>query len=507
MRKHMGKLLICIWVVLFCLCGGALASEKEEAASDIELETNEAIAYLGDYADVKEGFTTHLPLLVIEFIEGGEANEDNYWFTRMKLSVYDHPDENNLSLAPTEEIPMHVRLLSDWENEDRVKLDYFMRLYDDAGETAAYSLLGMDGSSEYYLIGAMYDRSLLRNYLGYTLAGEIMENAPDVRFCEVLQRTETGYLYRGVYLLVERKTSTDTLLLRRDVDPDDLWLETYASRQDPEQGRLVYPYLEETLEDQVLWDIAGKVSTVEEVILSSDLNTFSQYGRLIDVNSFIDFFIVNEAMGNYAAKDDAYFTLNTRTNILSMGPVWDFERALDNAIDEPMEIWDIPLEKDILFERLLQSKSFIDTLRQRYIAAQQNVINQAHYYELIDDAVEQLGDAAIRDWHTWASYFEENPDTQPQPTDVFTYYNADDVSVSDFARAPQTHAQEVVKLKYLLRDHNINMAYQFTQFETNAGSDLKGTESSYVRNSWWFLAFLVVVLISIRIGHRYAKQV
>lgn len=511
--KHAEKWLVCIGLLIVCLWtgGGALASQAQDgqdsAASQMLPAANEATVYLGDDAAVKEGFTTHLPLLVTEFIPGGDGNEDNYWFTRMRLTVYDHPGENNLSMAPTANIPMHVRLLSDWENEDRQKLDYFMRLYDNTGNPAAYSLLGMEGSSEYFLIGGMYDRSLLRNYLGYTLAGEIMDDAPSVRYCEVLQREGDDYLYKGVYLLVERKTAPNTVALRRDVAPDDLWLETYAARVDPEEGRWVYPFLEETIEDQALWDLAGKLSTVEEVILSDDLNTFSQYSRLIDARSFADFFIINEVMGNYAAKGNAYYTLNTRRNVLSMGPVWDFERALDNEVDEPMEIWDIPFAEETLFQRLLQSKSFIETLRQHYIAARQNVLNQAHYYALIDDAVAQLGDAALRDWHVWDAYFAENPDTQPQPVDTFTYLHADVRSAAQFSRAPKTHAQEVVKLKYLLRDHDINMAYQFSQLETNAGSDLKGTESSYVRNTWWFVAFLAVLFLSIRIGHRYAKQV
>lgn len=306
---------------------------------------------------------------------------------------------------------------------------------------------------------------------------------------------------------MERKASPNTVSLRRDTDPDDLWLETYSSRIDSEQGRWVYPYLEETLDDQVLWNLAGKLSTVEEVILSADLNTFSGYSRLIDVKSFADSFILNEAMGNYSAKENAYYTLNTKSNTLSMGPVWDFERALDNQVDTPMEIWDIPFSDELLFQRLLQSKAFIDTLRQRYITLRQDVFNQSHFYEIIDDAVAQLGDAATRDWHVWAQYFEENPETLPEPVDTFTYLSFDSRSVSSFSRAPKTHAQEIVKLKYLLRDHNINMAYQFTQFETVAGSDLKGTESSYVRNTWLFIAFLVVLFITIRIGQRYIKQV
>ncbi len=49
------------------------------------------------------------------------------------------------------------------------------------------------------LAWSILDRSLLRNYISYNLAGELMEYAPNVRYSEVIINGE----YQGLYLIVE----------------------------------------------------------------------------------------------------------------------------------------------------------------------------------------------------------------------------------------------------------------------------------------------------------------
>jgi hypothetical protein len=44
---------------------------------------------------------------------------------------------------------------------------------------------------------------LIRNYLFYNLAGEMMDYAPNVRYCEVVLNGE----YRGLYLMIESITN------------------------------------------------------------------------------------------------------------------------------------------------------------------------------------------------------------------------------------------------------------------------------------------------------------
>ena len=43
----------------------------------------------------------------------------------------------------------------------------------------------MDPHHEWVLHGPFLDKTLIRNYMWYNIAGEIMDYAPNVRFCEV----------------------------------------------------------------------------------------------------------------------------------------------------------------------------------------------------------------------------------------------------------------------------------------------------------------------------------
>jgi len=67
-------------------------------------------------------------------------------------------------------------------------------LENNGGQVKAYELLRPPANSEYWLSGGMYDKSFIRNYLGDTLAAEIMDNAPKIHFCEVPLQTEKGQL-------------------------------------------------------------------------------------------------------------------------------------------------------------------------------------------------------------------------------------------------------------------------------------------------------------------------
>ena len=61
----------------------------------------------------------------------------------------------------------------------------------------------MDAHHEWVLYGPWLDKTAVRNYLFYNLAGELMDYAPNVRYCEVIVDGE----YQGLYLLAETITA------------------------------------------------------------------------------------------------------------------------------------------------------------------------------------------------------------------------------------------------------------------------------------------------------------
>ena len=76
-------------------------------------------------------------------------------------------------------------------------------LTDDGAASRDVAMLGMDAFDEWALHGPYLDKTLIRNYMWYNLAGEIMDYAPNVRFCEVL----LNGVYQGLYVMTETVSS------------------------------------------------------------------------------------------------------------------------------------------------------------------------------------------------------------------------------------------------------------------------------------------------------------
>ena len=224
--------LITILVILTCLTA-CYTPPRVQGSANLPHSTTPKAGDSGDYtvesiAGLITEFSTHLPLITIEF-RGSSGSDENNWFSGMEVSLYDATDANTLSDTPSVIIPTQGKVIADNTIENREKMDYYLRFYDDAETLTPHSLFGLDASSDYYLIGSMYDRSLLRNYLGYTLSSQITETAPAVRFCEVMLKDgENGYWYQGVYLLIEVKRTEGTVLFKRTTRNESMYLETYG---------------------------------------------------------------------------------------------------------------------------------------------------------------------------------------------------------------------------------------------------------------------------------------
>ena len=155
-------------------------------------------------------FCTHLPLIAID-TGGAEIpgrglvdEEDRHMgFTTTaegadritaQMRVMDSAEENNHPTdAPAVEsnVVIHVRGNSSRYFE---KAGYRLELVDENGDNNPQSLMGMDAHHEWALHGPYLDKSLMRNYMWYNIAGECMEYAPNVRFCELMLNGE----YQGI---------------------------------------------------------------------------------------------------------------------------------------------------------------------------------------------------------------------------------------------------------------------------------------------------------------------
>ena len=75
-------------------------------------------------------------------------------------------------------------------------------MIDENGKENKQELLQMESHNEWALHGPFLDRTLLRNYVCLNISGEIMDYAPNVRYCHLYVDGK----YQGLYLLMETIT-------------------------------------------------------------------------------------------------------------------------------------------------------------------------------------------------------------------------------------------------------------------------------------------------------------
>lgn len=380
---------------------------------------------------------SHLPLVIIDTggqtIPGQLTNtfdrfaqhiytmaEDGGPTIQAEVKVIDNRDRNNHpgdQPAITTASELRVRGHSSRFFE---KAPYLLKFLDENGVHQDLPVMGMGAHHEWALHSPMIDKTLVRNYMWYNISGEIMGYAPNCRFCEVIVDGD----YRGVYLMVETITDGEDCRLNLSLRVKGSEGTGYLLRLDrpseaeAESIRDIYSYAERV--NRVLQDFAirypGKSKLTEEIkqdieldyaafeksLYSYDYNT-GEYGywNWIDVDSFVDFYLIEEFTQNYDMG--AYSTyIYKEPGAPYRLCVWDFDNCLGNS----RHTVDLP-DRYLLNERswyvmLFKNAAFVRRVLERYEALREIWLDEAYLLDYIDQALEYLGPAAERNNRRWA---------------------------------------------------------------------------------------------------------
>ena len=279
----------------------------------------------------------------------------------------------------------------------------------------------MGEHSEWVLYGPFLDRSLVRNKLVYDLSRELMDWAPDTRYCEVYVNGE----YQGIYLAVEPVTNgaarldlyefgllsgeTAYLLRRERVGTEENAISSYGTVMGKTDNELSisYPTKSKLSNAQVKW-IERDISAFEETLYGDGFaDPEKGYAAYIDVDSFVEYYLINElAMIPDASHLSTYLYKNIGGK-LKMA-VWDFNNGFDNYPWTDYTTDRFFVEDGNWFDRLLQDRAFVDQVVARYRELRREQWSDERILGLIDGYVEQLGDAVDRNFAVWGYTFEEN---------------------------------------------------------------------------------------------------
>lgn len=285
-------------------------------------------------------------------------------------------------------------------------------------------LLGMGNNSEWVLNGPFLDKTLIRNYMCMNIAGEIMKDTPDVRFCEVFIDGQ----YRGVYVAMENVTRSpervnitpykegDTFtsyIIRADrkrmVQEELNNFTHYANRMHKNTAiEIIYPEAVKNHPDLKQY-IEEDFSKFEKALYSLDYDDRDYgYRKYIDIESFVDYFIINEFFkSSDAGIFSTYFYKDVRGK-LHIGPVWDFNNAADNFIAAKVGTHGMEMVNRSWYFMLMKDEEFVERVIERYDELRQGWLNEELLLQYIDDTVSFLGDAIIRNNQVWGYSF--NPE-------------------------------------------------------------------------------------------------
>lgn len=331
---------------------------------------------------------------------------------------------------------------------------YSVDLWDASGNGISRSLLGLPSESDWVLYAPYTDKTLMRNFLAYTMSREMGHWASNCRYVEVVLNGD----YKGIYVLMEKiKRGSNRVNITRinntdisgdpltggyifslDKEPDG-WFSSYATPYSPvnakRQFSYVYPKPENIVPAQKDY-IKAIVDSFENALMAANYrDKINGVRKFADISSFVDYLIVNEVSRNvdgYRLSSYFHKDRNSKNPKIKAGPVWDYDLAFRNAdYCKGSEVagWAYQFNSvcpndgagliPFWWDRFVQDTAFKAELRCRWKQLRQTSLSDLRLNTLIDSVANLTAEARQRHFTRWpvlGQYVWPNP----QPI-AFTY--------------------------------------------------------------------------------------
>lgn len=307
---------------------------------------------------------------------------------------------------------------------------------DDFSDDRAEPLLGMPEEHNWILHGPYSDMTLMRNVYAFDLARQLGWYAPRTRYVELFIHTGNGTLsqanYHGVYVLMERIKRDNNRVNITKLEPSDIsepdisggYIFKVDRRGEGESGFqtrrntplvFVSPDEEDLAQAQKNW-LSDYMSDFEDALYSANFTDPDDgYAKYIDVDSFIDHFLLTELLKEIDGYRLSTYMYKDRDAKVVMGPLWDFNLSLGLAdylegwraegwyYDQPRPDYHCAMTCNIRdwYVRLLQDPAFKDKLERRWWTLRENQFSTAQITGLVDKNVEILNEAQARNFNRW----------------------------------------------------------------------------------------------------------
>ena len=269
------------------------------------------------------------------------------------------------------------------------------------------SILGEPADKEWVLLANYTDKTSLRNETAFDMGRmSNLDYTNRTHFVEVI----INGVYNGTYQLGEQlkisknrvNVGDDGYLLEIDAKAaaDDITFKIAHIGQpinikdpDVEVGGEAYNYVVQYLQE------------VDAALFGENfMDATNGYAKYLDVESFVEWYLINEISKN---NDACFFTscyMNlARNGKLKMGPLWDFDIAFGNVnyngCDNPEGFWIKPVS---WYARLFQDPNFVQKVKERFAYFYDN---RESIYSEINANADYLKYAIVENNNKWNTLY------------------------------------------------------------------------------------------------------
>ena len=317
------------------------------------------------------------------------------------------------------------------------KKPYGFETRTETGDDLKVSLLGMPKESDWILNASYTDKTLMRDVLTYHLSNQMGMYATRTKFVELVVDGD----YKGVYILMEKikrdANRVNIASLKPTDNSGDALTGGYILKVDKNTGsadaywKSPYP-ANNLMEINIMLEYPKKddITTAQFEYIKNHFTNFEHtlngpnfkdptngYAKYIDVNTFVDYFLLTELTYNidaYRLSVFFYKDRDSRDSKIKMGPAWDYDHSYGNANyckGWETNHWAYDFVREFCpqddkqtptwWARLLQDREFCLKVRERWQQLRQNQWTNSNITTFVNQNVALLGESQVRNFQRW----------------------------------------------------------------------------------------------------------
>lgn len=303
------------------------------------------------------------------------------------------------------------------------------------------SFFGLKANKSWVLLADYYDQSYIRNYAAFTLADEFdnLDFSPTPHHVALVINDE----FKGLYLLCEQM---DEKKGRANVDEDfdvsvdkdfpffvemDLYaykegvtgIDNFYVESVNNHVEIKYPEADEryaTETSDIVYDYIYEyinavftTLTTNEKVNVSFRDTAVGFEDLVDVDSAIDYYLVNEIMLNTDNPYKSIYFHKTKDGKMEFGPIWDFDFSMTTKLVAPYDksysedsnvLW--IAQNSAIFNKLFENETFYNSVATRYNEKKNVIIQTCNMLKEYKDTIDTVALIDAKMWHGTTGEFQ-----------------------------------------------------------------------------------------------------